>query len=679
MLLCKCEHCEQKFRVNDELAGKRIRCPQCRQAISVPISSDVPAATLPNVARPTISSRINQPTVGMISDVIGESQQPAPTSQPKNYSESDRHRFQSNEQTINHPNHRRWVALMVIVALISAPFMPALSLWLGITILALCMGAFIQIGAHRLRLSERIDTRNRLGAIGSRMLVILPVFQDFSRRVLRLSSREKWRSHLRLVMYALLGLVLILAGRTGARFIAERGIVVAKKAAEESERQRLTAEANATVASFVRDAETALSADNLSVAQNKLEAASKTPNATDFDGVRGLRTRLANAKVAILLADATKALNAGNVEAGRQKIQVALALPNADELAAVSKLDQQITNAIEPTRIRELLMELSDEDFQKLKDDGTMPSQMLSGYQGLDERSAELATAAVEQVVDARESRRLAQLDAERKLQEEARISAEASAHKAKADRDSKEKSRLAAAVDTGKGQEKPIRRGSAAYIEVDGENDVWVSINEKALDELNSFSAARNEDAITQMMQQGRVLVCAKGTKVSVVDPGVFSTTIRIMEGKHSGLTGIIPNEFLHNSAEQEAPLPANAAARPAITAIIRSSKLVDFVSPTNGQKFQMLMVTLKNTGSTHVRVVDADITWRDSSGNVLGSHNYTIFAEFDSSPGIAPGGTWTTRKGEGFLIPGYGVGDGARAKSVKVEITKVLEHSGI
>jgi hypothetical protein len=88
---------------------------------------------------------------------------------------------------------------------------------------------------------------------------------------------------------------------------------------------------------------------------------------------------------------------------------------------------------------------------------------------------------------------------------------------------------------------------GEQGYIEVDDVDTVWVSIDEQAAKELNRFSAAKNAAAIMQMIQQGRVLVCEKRTRVSVVDAGIFSTTVRIMEGPHSGKTGIVPNEFLH------------------------------------------------------------------------------------------------------------------------------------
>lgn len=124
----------------------------------------------------------------------------------------------------------------------------------------------------------------------------------------------------------------------------------------------------------------------------------------------------------------------------------------------------------------------------------------------------------------------------------------------------------------------------------------------------------------------------------------------------------------------EQETQLATGPTARRA-PATVQNAKLVDFVSPANGRTMQMVIVTLKNTGSTPIRVVDAEITSRDSSGKVVETHNYTIFAKSDSSPGIAPGSTWTTRKGEGFILPGNGV---EKSKSVKVKITTVMEHSG-
>jgi hypothetical protein len=83
-------------------------------------------------------------------------------------------------------------------------------------------------------------------------------------------------------------------------------------------------------------------------------------------------------------------------------------------------------------------MELSNEAFQQFNVSDALPAQMLSGYEALDRRCAELARAEVEHVAKERENRRLAQLEAERTRQEQSRIAAEAAASKAEAERQRK-------------------------------------------------------------------------------------------------------------------------------------------------------------------------------------------------------------------------------------------------
>ena len=264
-------------------------------------------------------------------------------------------------------------------------------------------------------------------------------------------------------MYGLVGLVLIVAGWTGAGYKAERDRIAATEAA-----------ANAHVVALANEAKTAWKADNLTLAQEKLDAASKTPNATDLAPIYQLRTPMANAKVEALMAKATKVLNTGDIEAGKQEVQHALAVPHADALTEARNLDQKISNATNPTRIRAALMELSDEAFQQFNASGKMPAQMLSGYKGLDRRIAELAKAEVEKVAEARENRRLAQLEAERKRQEEARLAAEAATRKAEAERQRKaeaqveaerkrqEEARLAAEAGTRKAEAERQRKAEA-------------------------------------------------------------------------------------------------------------------------------------------------------------------------------------------------------------------------
>jgi hypothetical protein len=118
-----------------------------------------------------------------------------------------------------------------------------------------------------------------------------------------------------------------------------------------------------------------------------------------------------------------------------------------------------------------------------------------------------------------------------------------------------KEADRKAKAESSRRGKRRPEApdNGGVGYIEMEGQSVVWVAINEQADKELTAFSIAKNEDAVKQMMAQGRVLVCAKRTRVSVVDRGFFSTTIRIMDGKHAGATGVIPNDFLYKGQPPE------------------------------------------------------------------------------------------------------------------------------
>ncbi len=111
-----------------------------------------------------------------------------------------------------------------------------------------------------------------------------------------------------------------------------------------------------------------------------------------------------------------------------------------------------------------------------------------------------------------------------------------------------------------------------------------------------------------------------------------------------------------------------------------VLSSEPVSFISPGNGKRMQQVHVTWENTGTTPIRVVDADIISRDSVGNILERHNYTIYAEFDHSPGVRPGEIYTTPAGEGFILSGYrGLPGYTEAQTVDVRITNVLEKSGM
>jgi hypothetical protein len=74
-------------------------------------------------------------------------------------------------------------------------------------------------------------------------------------------------------------------------------------------------------------------------------------------------------------------------------------------------------------------------------------------------------------------------------------------------------------------------------------------------------------------------------------------------------------------------------------------------------------LRITWKNTGSTNIHGVKADIELLDNQGQVIEKMKYWVFAtsgwglsgetpEPNAGPGIAPGVTSTDPPGEGFLL---------------------------
>lgn len=276
MIEFTCSQCGKKVKVPDDASGKRGKCRQCGAILLVPpaetVSIDASESSPGTPARPIVPA-----TPGT-----------APTLPAASNPKLRRHDL--------------WLALLLVVGLIAAPFAPKFPLWSGIALLVLCAASLV------------------------------PGVQASSRRLLRVNLAEKWPNGIRLTMCSLIGLVLALAGWTSAGYQAEQSRIAAQQAAAEAEQRRII-EANAQVVAVVREAEEAWKDGDSALAQKKLEGASRTPNATELDPVRKLRNRLANAnKVDALLAEAREAVKAGDIDAGRKKVQTALAVRGADGL-----------------------------------------------------------------------------------------------------------------------------------------------------------------------------------------------------------------------------------------------------------------------------------------------------------------------------------------------------------
>lgn len=133
--------------------------------------------------------------------------------------------------------------------------------------------------------------------------------------------------------------------------------------------------------------------------------------------------------------------------------------------------------------------------------------------------------------------------------------------------------------------------------------------------------------------------------------------------------------------TAEQEAQVaapPVEAGSQPegnsgTPSVEIVNVRLVPFRTP-NGERTQKVLIDFKNTGTTTVRAVDADIIPFGPKGNRLGNavHDYCIYAVLDSKPGIAPRDTYRTPESEGHVLrPGY-----VKPVKVEVNVTEVVER---
>jgi hypothetical protein len=136
---------------------------------------------------------------------------------------------------------------------------------------------------------------------------------------------------------------------------------------------------------------------------------------------------------------------------------------------------------------------------------------------------------------------------------------------------------------------------------------------------------------------------------------------------------------QTVQNGTTQDSSTSQKALAKLAAVELL-DAQLAQFKYPADGKTGQEVLTTWINNGDVPIRVVDATITTLNEDGSTRETFNYTLFAEFDDSPGVKPGATHVTEPGRGFKLPGFeGLPGYAPASSVKVQITSVAEESGM
>ena len=131
----------------------------------------------------------------------------------------------------------------------------------------------------------------------------------------------------------------------------------------------------------------------------------------------------------------------------------------------------------------------------------------------------------------------------------------------------------------------------------------------------------------------------------------------------------------YIETEAPESPASDVRKAVRPDPSVSIIEARLEPFQSPTTGRQLQKVFTTWKNVGNTPIRAVEARLIFRDENGDVIESHDYTLYAVFDADRGVLPGETYTTPQNAGFIFPNSNV----TADAVEVIATESHEHFGM
>ncbi len=80
-----------------------------------------------------------------------------------------------------------------------------------------------------------------------------------------------------------------------------------------------------------------------------------------------------------------------------------------------------------------------------------------------------------------------------------------------------------------------------------DGNLDkIMVCVDQESFDEMNKALAAKDGVGLGLLMLQLRIFEVPSGTKVKVIDVGLFKMKVRVLEGEQAGIAGWVPDEWV-------------------------------------------------------------------------------------------------------------------------------------
>ncbi len=87
---------------------------------------------------------------------------------------------------------------------------------------------------------------------------------------------------------------------------------------------------------------------------------------------------------------------------------------------------------------------------------------------------------------------------------------------------------------------------GTNAHLVSSGGANVIVAVDKAAFDAFNKAATANDRIGIAELVANGRIFAVPNNTAALVLDPGVFQTKVRIMDGEHVGAAGYVAADWV-------------------------------------------------------------------------------------------------------------------------------------
>lgn len=86
----------------------------------------------------------------------------------------------------------------------------------------------------------------------------------------------------------------------------------------------------------------------------------------------------------------------------------------------------------------------------------------------------------------------------------------------------------------------------SASERTIAGPGRALLAVDERAYDDMMSAAVANDNAALMRMGVDGKVFALDEGTRVRIVDGGLFKSRVSALEGRQAGRAGWLPNHLL-------------------------------------------------------------------------------------------------------------------------------------